>query len=304
MRVSDLYRQVSQLGFEDSLENEDRFYYTANRALLQVNAIRPAVAACVVNHKPFPNLVRENTFASAEKVAELTYEATDPKSYYFEADGIGVLYIEYYNEGVGRWSLIGSRDLNSRGGFVAYRGFITVDGEFKRGLFRLRFSGEYVYSIKNVAMYDRLYSNSVSDIPSYEPFTRYDISGLTDDFLALASPPILDDDTHLLLNQGYLVENGRVVLLPFDAKGVYRIQYHRAPAMLVNSGSAGTDETTIDLDPDLCALLPTLVAAYVWVEDEPSKAEYYMALYRELAADVERRHKSMKPVVIRGTNGW
>ena len=139
---------------------------------------------------------------------------------------------------------------------------------------------------------------------AYEPYTRYDISALKADFLALASPPIVDDDTHLLLNQGYEVENGRVILLPYNANGVYRIQYHKTPASLVNEGSASTDETVIDLDPDLCALLPTLVAAYVWVEDEPSKAEYYMSLYRELAADVERRHKSKKPVTILGTNGW
>ena len=150
MRVSELYKQVSQLGFEDSLENEDRFYYTANRALLQVNAIRPAVAACIINHKPFPNLVRENTFASVEKVTELVYEATNPKSYYFEADGIGVLYVEYYNETTGRWSIVGTRELNTPNQFTAYKGFVMVDGEFVKGRYRLRFSGEYVYCIRAI----------------------------------------------------------------------------------------------------------------------------------------------------------
>ena len=52
MTVSQLYNSVAQLGFEDSLEEDDRFIFAANRALLQVNAIRPVTSAYVINHKP------------------------------------------------------------------------------------------------------------------------------------------------------------------------------------------------------------------------------------------------------------
>ena len=89
MRVSELYKQVAQLGFEDSLEDDSRFYYAANRALLQVSAIRPAVSAYIINHKPMANLLKENTFTPIERSEDLCFEATDAKSYYFEADGNG-----------------------------------------------------------------------------------------------------------------------------------------------------------------------------------------------------------------------
>ena len=73
MRVCDLYSQVSQLGFEDSLESDNRFYYAANRALLQVNTIRPAVKAYVINHKPMKNLIHQETFSPIEKYSELIF---------------------------------------------------------------------------------------------------------------------------------------------------------------------------------------------------------------------------------------
>jgi len=72
MTISELYKQVAQLGFEDSLEDDDRFYYAANRALLQVNKIRPAISRYLINHKPLENQVAESTFESLEKEEDLT----------------------------------------------------------------------------------------------------------------------------------------------------------------------------------------------------------------------------------------
>ena len=93
MNVAELYKQTAQLGFEDSLDDSDRFYYAANRALLQVCKIRPAVGYYLINHKPLENLVVNATFSPVEKIDDLIYEASDAKSYYFEADGNGVLYV-------------------------------------------------------------------------------------------------------------------------------------------------------------------------------------------------------------------
>ena len=41
MKISELYESVAKLGFEDSLEDIPAFFYAANRAVLQVNALRP-----------------------------------------------------------------------------------------------------------------------------------------------------------------------------------------------------------------------------------------------------------------------
>lgn len=304
MLVSELYKQVAQLGFEDSLEDENRFYYAANRALLQVNSIRPAVSAYVINHKPMANLVKVDTFSPIERSEDLCFEATDAKAYYFEADGNGALYIERWDDASGEWVIIDSLEFTSTRRFIPYKGFIKRDGAFTTGQIRLRFVGEFLYSVKNVAMYRHIYSSSEADIPAFEPYTRYDISALVPDFLSLGSPPISEDENYVRLNQNYDVEGGKVILLPYSAEGCFKVLYNRRPAEIEIIGNASEDEATVDLDEELCAILPILIASYVWVEDEPSMAEYYLSLYRERAMDIERRIKNATPVTIRNTNGW
>lgn len=304
MRVSELYKQVAQLGFEDSLENNDRFYYAANRALLQVNAIRPAVSAYVINHKPMKNLLSGSPFTPIERASDICFEATDAKSYYFEADGNGIVYIEKKDMVSAGWTIIGSRELASDRKFVAYKGFIKQGGEFVQGPVRLRFSGEFLYSVKSIALYRNLYSNVVDDIPAYEAYTRYDISTLVDDFLALSSPPIKEDGVREILNQGYDIEGGRVILLPYSSEGCFKALYKRKPQEIENTGEGADDDAVIDLDEELCSLLPPLIASYVWVEDEPDMAQYYLQLYRERAMDIERRIEDTSPVIIKSSNGW
>ena len=92
--------------------------------------------------------------------------------------------------------------------------------------------------------------------------------------------------------------------MPHDAKGLYKVIYKRKPQAVVNNGEASDDMTVIDLDEDLCALLPILVASFVWVDDEPEKAQYYLAIYQERAIDIERRIVSATPVPIKNSNGW
>ena len=148
MNVAELYLQTAQLGFETTLEDSDRFYFAANRALLQVCKVRPAIRHCLINHKPLANLIRQDTFSPIEKIEDITYEAEGAKAYYFEADGNGVLYLEEYITDAGEWRIFGEIPLQSKQIFVPYRGFIKKQGAFVSGRIRLRFAGEYLYSVK------------------------------------------------------------------------------------------------------------------------------------------------------------
>lgn len=302
MQVSELYNQVAQLGFESSLEDDDRFYYTANRALLQVNKVRPAISHYLIHHKPLKNLVQTSTYTPLEKDEELTFEAIDAKSYYFEADGNGVAYIEKYigNE----WVIIKQIPLESARAFVSYKGFIKEADEFVSGRVRLRFTGEFLYYVKNVALYSQLYSADEADIPAFEAFTRYDMSKLVPDYISLHCPPIKEDGENTILNQDYEIEGNSVILLPYEKSGVYKILYERKIKQLVNTNDVQNDDTEIDLDEELCSLLPNLIANYVWCDDEPSKAEYYMTLYRERVAEIVQTAKIVKPVNVKSSNGW
>lgn len=301
MTVSELYNSVAQLGFEDSLESNSRFVYAANRALLQVNAIRPATSSYVINHRPTKNAITESSFDPVLKIEDVTYYANNVKAFYFESDGIGTVYFEKIVGG--EWTEFYHLEMSATNGFKSYRGFIRDGGEYVDGIVRMRFAGQYIYSVRNVAMYEHLYSNSEKDIPAYEAFTRYDIKELTGDFLSLAMP-LIEGTGFTRMPQGYDVEDNRIILLPYTARGVYKVTYNRIPRAIVNEGDSLNDDTVIDLAEDLCALVPLLVAAYIFIDDEPEKAQYYLSLYREMAIDIERRKYNATPATIVNVNGW
>lgn len=303
MRVQELYDQVAGLGFEKSLEDEDWFYQAANRALLQVNFIRPAVGSYVINHKPMKNLVNSG-FSPTQRSEDLIYEATNAKAYYFQADGIGKVKIEKYHTGSGTWMLIGEVNLTGARRFSEYYGFIRDGNDFVEGPVRLRFTGDYLYSVKCVAMYEHIYSNNVQDIPAYEAYTRYDLTTLAEDFLSLSTPPITEDEEYEKLSGDYDVEGGRVVLLPYSVTGCFKVLYNRRPKALANEGSAEDDESIIDLDEELCSLLPLLIASYIWLEDEPDRAQYYNSLYQSRAGEILSREKNLSPVQMKSCNDW
>lgn len=303
MRVQELYEQVAGLGFEKSLEDEDWFYQAANRALLQVNYLRPAISSYVINHKPMKNLI-DGSFTPVERSEDLIYEATDAKAYYFQADGIGTLFIERFDNNSKSWVIIDAVELSGTKRFSTYSGFIRDGRKFITGLVRLRFTGDYLYSVKCVAMYQHVYSDDVADIPAYEAYTRYDMTTLVDDFLTLSTPPITEDEEYERLSGDYDVEGGRVILLPYSVTGCFKVLYNRRPRELINNGSAQDDESLLDLDEELCSLIPVLIASYIWLEDEPDRAQYYYSQYQARAGEILARERNHSPVQIKSCNGW
>ena len=303
MKVAELYRQVAGLGFESSLESDERFYEAANRALLQVSDVRPAVRYYTINHKPLANGVGRDIFSPVEITNAGSFEASEGKAYYFEAECNGLVnaYIECVADGV--VTICETVTLKSNRTFVAYRGFFKKDGNFVGGNVRIRFESEYTFSVRNVAIYDRIYSGDVKDIPAYEPYTRYDISKCVDDFLGLEAPPITDDVAHYVLNQDYYVEDGRVILLPYDRGGCYKVSYRHRPTRIVDNAAADSNEQILDLDADLAELMPLAIAIYVWAEDESDLVNHYHDLYQRRVAEIVSRQKNYTPIKIT-TNGW
>lgn len=303
MTVSELYRAVSLLGFEDGLESAAGFCFAANRAIMQVNKIRPRTAEYEIFRHNIKNLVR-SSFIPTIYEKDIIYEAQDAKAFYFEANGHGMAFIERFDGKA--WEILGSREIKTSA-FEPFRGFIQADGAFVSGRVRLRFTahpdGAFVYFIKNAALYGRVYTPNEKDIPAYERYTVYDMATLCGDFLAFCSPPIREEG-YERLSTGYDIDGASRLVLPYEAQGIYKILYERKPAAIADTGEPESDETQIDLDEELCSLLPNLVASYVWADDEPEKAQYYMSLYRERAAEIAEKEENFAPVKITNVSGW
>lgn len=305
MTIQELYESVAQLGFETELEDNNRFYYAVDRALLQVNRIRPATSIYKLNHFPLENRLTDDTFEPVIKDDEaLVFVADNAKSYYFECNGNGLATIEKTADGE-TWETIKSIDLVSENGrFIEYKGLILDGEEQYLGTVRIKFSGDYVYYVQNVALYGGLLGVGAEKVPAYSKYIAYDLASLTDDFLSFVCPPIVDATRGkgFVLNDDYFVEGTSKILIPASTVGIFDVCYNRRITEVKASDDMET--TIIDLDDDLAAVLPNLVASYIWVDDEPAKAEYYLTLYREQVAEIRAMKEPLSPVVYRNKNGW
>ena len=86
MKINELYSAVAKLGFESSLEDISAFYSAANRAMLQINALRPLTAILEIFERIPGNFAAVGNFDVLEHAGgeELIVEAKGPvKAYYF-----------------------------------------------------------------------------------------------------------------------------------------------------------------------------------------------------------------------------
>lgn len=133
-------------------------------------------------------------------------------------------------------------------------------------------------------------------------FARYHLDSLAEDFSSLAEPPLyLTPEGYVSLSGGYLWEGGRVLSLPCAKDGYVRILYRRCPQVFTPEMPL---DSVIDLDEDLCQLLPLLVAHYLLLDEEPEKAAQYLTLYREQYALLRNNRVTNNGADYYSVNGW
>ena len=300
MRVSELYSQVAKLGFEDTLEDGQAFYYALNRATVQVNAIRPKIGVIEIFNKPLDNRISDYSFTAREVFPNVEYSAVGAKAYYFEVIGEGNYKITYTKDDAEHTAVGNKFNTNT---FTPIRGLVTTEeGNWIEDEVKLTISGDFVIYVRSAALYDKLYSSNPDDVPAFRKWVPYDISVLASDFLALEERP-LTSETGITINDGYEIEDGKVLLLPYDTPGCYKIRYKKQMPKIEYTNAPLSDDTEIELDDELCTLLPLLMASYLWLDDEPTKAQYYLTLYTARANEIEYKTKQLKPLNY-NTNGW
>lgn len=304
MKVHELYDAVAKLGFEDSLEDISAFFIAANRAMLQVNALRPLTAILEIYHRSVDNLIPGATHEIHEHLdSNLVFESTAPaKAYYFEVLGEGECRIEVYNSAIKQWEVKHNPIIFDCRTYTAFYDLINPEGEFVSDRVRLHFMGEYVFYVRNAALYGSVHSSDPEDIPPFREYIRYDLRKLAEGFIELADNPFITSFTRI--TDDYIFEDNSVLLLPRDVAREVKIKYKKAPGALVYTDDPANDDSEIELDPELSQLLPLLTAAYVWADEGDGKAQYYLELYRERTAEIEMRKRSTAPATYANVTGW
>lgn len=187
------------------------------------------------------------------------------KAFYFECDGEAEVFID------GESGNIISLSVSSDRAFKSYRGFIknTSDKNVK-----IRFSGPYAYNVRNVAAYDSIRSDVLSDIPQFGKYTVYDIEKMTNGgngtrFLAFSDANIVKHNGAFLSQSEYALIDNHTLALPRKAEGEFTVYYIRYPAQLPEDIPPSE---TIDIHPQFATLIPLFVASFLYADETPSVA--------------------------------
>ncbi len=262
MTLAQLKESVARLGFSPPDEEMDGLIRDAAlRALDEISAVRPRLVTASVWHLPSPPLYAEGSVE--ERVGEKTVSLPAGRSYLLRILGRGLLIFR-------------------QGGVERQRSFHAVEGgqpavlggnlPGEGGPLTVTVRAEGSYRLLTLAVYGVEFSSLPPD-----PFAHraYDLSTLFPSFGGLMSPPRTKDGR--MLREGddgdYTFSEGHILSLSPHLAGEVRITY-RARLTLPEQGE-------IPLREDEASLLPLFCAAYAYLEDDPDKAAFYLARFRE-----------------------
>ena len=165
-----------------------------------------------------------------------------------------------------------------------FRGFINTGGE-------ISFEGDYAYTVVDLVCYTDIMSNREEDIPD----------GGEQRYISLADKGIIKVITPPVDRHGVSIDGARIVgdglCLPSDFYGAVCFEAIRL------SKECGSDEDKVDIPDRYFSLLPPLVAALLFSDDDEELAAKCEKMYENLKKElnlIEQPHASISVQ----TNGW
>ena len=277
MYLNDLKENVAHLGFESYIEDADLFIASANRALSLIYIDRPvSKTAPIILSGPKVTLAREFIEHPSGVDVTIPFEG---KALSFQSTGTGTCIITD-NTGSNTVPLSIKNQLTKQ--FIRGKGQITL-------------SGNFYFTICNFAVFDDVLSNSSSDIPMYTPYRELNPKDWCKDFRSFCAPPC---DKYGNPIDSIKLADGRIIT-PYNYRGEIFLTYYRTPTLISSEAS----NVVIDVSGECEPLLTILTAAFMWLDDDAAKAQYYMSLYRDLVANI-KRYSTNKINAEYSVNGW
>ncbi len=277
MTYNELRSEVCALGFEPDIESEERLLFATNRAMNIIFTERPLYKTLSLSKPQMLPVFKTDSIE--HKGSETLSLDVCGKSYSFITSGTGGYTVQ---------DSYGTEAHEFSANEKVHKGFL-------HGNAKIEFFGEYFYTVYSFAVFDELYGESENDIPLLDGFYEYDVKQHAPDFLSYISSP--EDELGNSI-PGAEVSAG-TMSIPTDYFGRIFLKYKAAPKPIGKNG----DESLVL--PDGCEhLLPLLVSAYVWLDDDTDKAEYYMMLYRDGMAAVRAYNRSAIDSEYTVKDGW
>ena len=276
MTFGELKRAVIHLGFERGLEDDEYLMPALSRALY---TLFNDIGVIATRKIPRPKTDVELIFDT------MAHTPTSTESFV-----IGGNACSFTVSGEGSYTLNSgatSRTYSFSSDMLPVRLF-TIPGSI------LSFEGSLSFTVFDLAVAKSTRSSLITDIPIWSELDRVNLGRRYPDFIAPDGEPTGADGKPIA---GARVENG-VLHLPHGYCGQVFISYRRAPNI-----PSGIEDEELDIPKGAEELLPLLVASYIWLDDAPDKAQYYMSLYLD-GVRAYKRVATASTATGYVTNGW
>lgn len=278
MTTNQLLKETYALGFEDVGEADAAFSFSASRALRQI----------------YSELAGERRSAIIASSPTVTYHAEEyihgpdeQKSFSFTGRSLS-----FKHSGRGNAAI----EDKTSARIIAFYGDGGVTREFFDTECKITFYGEYSFYITDLAAFNSNYGYKESSIPVYSKYTEYELGVLIPDFSIMTKPPT-DKDGRVIEGAHVL---GDTLYIPHGYSGEVFVTYIPCPPTVDFSAPAAE----IDIPKALKHLLPILTASYLWLDDDPDKAEYYASIYKSEAARLTFFSKKSVSEKYTDVTGW
>lgn len=278
MTYGEIKSEILALGFSDTELSDTAVALAVKRALGTAYTERGVISSAKLL---IPRERRRELFFS------LTHEGGGKETF--------PLYGKAYSmilSGKGEYKIKDERG-ERRESFSSEKG--TVKG-FIHGVGEITFLGEFCYTVYRLSTFDTKKSDRLEDIPSPSPVRVIDLPDQGIRLLGAASD--IRDECGRRVDGAIAV--GERLYLPESFSGELTISYRAAPPDLPPDDKS----RDVDIPEELAPLIPLLAASYVWLDDDPDKAQYYAARYREGMSALKLYSERRSPEAPTDVTGW
>lgn len=263
----------------DYLNRMNRFADVAQKELAQVKKIHSVFSLSNNPIKPQQGLLQGFDIKQHLPGTDIIDMFQGSQAYYFEVDNVGDIYIE--ESTVSGWVPLVTINNTVKGQFTAYKGLINASNPLNQ--IRLRFSGNYVYNIRNKALFAYSFP-SVQDVPDYRPYIKFQMPS---DFMELQKVIQQGDPRTYIDMISFKWEGKKTFVLNYYDVGSFDVHYYRYPTTI---DSTTPDTYDFEIDIEAQEAIPFFLGGHALMDENPTLAiqllnEYQTKLSRLFTTD-------------------
>lgn len=283
MLFSELSKEVALLGFDAGIDSADLLLSSTNRALRELynsRNITKRVTLAASGVRP-TTYIREIHRPGGHKI-DIPIQG---KAFSMMVHGI-MTYMITDGNNKNAFTVGNGNELTLVRGFITYGGYISLWADLS-------------FTVYDFCVFDEIFSGKVNEIPHYGPTVTFDLREIYGDFMSFASPA---KDRFGKAIKNCILNDGKVEV-DSSYRGEIILSYRRLPST-VSIPILDGDDPKIDIPEEYSHIFPLLVASYVFLEADETKAKYYKQLYEKNLENIKVNSYEQLNYGYVDTNGW